>query len=54
MANITYAIPVPVYQRTDFTLKQVVVLRLHDTAARFRTGLKFSPWYKIWGELTPG
>ena len=29
--------------QTDFTPKRVVVSRLHDTAARFRTGVKFSP-----------
>ena len=27
---------------------------LHDTTARFRTGVKFSPRYKNRGELTPG
>ena len=27
---------------------------LHDTAARFCTGVKFSPQYKNRGELTPG
>ena len=27
---------------------------LHDTVARFRTGVKFSPWYKNRGGLTPG
>ena len=32
----------------------VVVSRLHDTAARFRAGVKFSPRYKNRGELTPG
>ena len=26
----------------------------NDTVARFRTGVKFSPRYKNWGELTPG
>ena len=31
IANITHALPVPVYWQTDFTLKRVVVLRLHDT-----------------------
>ena len=30
-----------------FTPKRVVVSRLHDTAARLRTGVKFSPRYKI-------
>ena len=49
-----HALPVPVYQETDFTPKRVVVSRLHDTAARFRTGVKFSPWCKNRGELTPG
>ena len=52
--NITHALPVPVYRQTDFTPKRVVVLRLHDTVARFRSGVKFSPRYKNRGELTPG
>ena len=43
IANITHALPVPVYQQTDFTPKWVLVSRLHDTVARFRTGVKFSP-----------
>ena len=54
IANITHALPVPVYRQTDFTPKRVVVSRLHDTVARFRTGVKFSPRYKNQGELTPG
>ena len=40
IANITHVLPVPVYRQTDFTPKWVVVLRLHDTVARFRTGVK--------------
>ena len=43
IANITNALPVPVYRQTDFTSKRVVVSRLHDTVARFRTGVTFSP-----------
>ena len=54
IANITHALPVPVYRQTDFTPKRVVVSRLHDTAARFRTGVKFSPRYKNRSQLTPG
>ena len=54
IANITHALPVPVYQQTDFTPKQVVVLCLHNTLARFRTGMKFSPWYKNRSEFTLG
>ena len=46
LANVTHALPVPVYRQTDFTPKRVVVSRLHDTAARFRTGVKFSPRHK--------
>ena len=46
--------PVPVYRQTDFTPKRVVVSHLHDTIARFRTGVKFLPQYKNRGELTPG
>ena len=47
-------LPVPVYRQTDFTLKRVVVLNLHDTVARFRTRVKFSPLYKNQGELIAG
>ena len=53
-ANITHALSVPVYRQTDFTPKRVNVSRLHDTAARFRTRVKFSTRYKNRGELTPG
>ena len=52
IANITHALPVPVYQQTDFTPKLVVVPRLHDTVAGFRTGVKFSPRYNNRDELT--
>ena len=34
--------------------KRVVFSRLHDTVARFRTGVTFSPRYNNRGELTPG
>ena len=54
IANITHALLVPVYQQTNFTPKWVVVPRLHDTVARFRTGVKFSPRCENRGELTPG
>ena len=54
IANITQALPVPVYQQTDFTPRQVVFLCLHDTIARFHTVVKFSPRYNNRGELTPG
>ena len=50
IANITHALPVPVYRQTDFTPKRVVVSRLHDTVARFRTGVKFSPRYENRGD----
>ena len=50
IANITHALPVPVYRQTDFTPKRVVVSRLHDTVARFRSGVKFSPRYKKRGD----
>ena len=53
IANITNALPVPVYQQTDFTPKRVVFSRLHDTVARFLTGVKFAPRYNNRGELTP-
>ena len=52
IANITNALPVPVYRKTDFTPKRVVVSRLHDTVAKFPTGVKFSPRYNNRGELT--
>ena len=41
IANITHALPVPVYRQTDFAPKWVVVSRLDDTVARFRIGVKF-------------
>ena len=50
----THPLPVPVYRQTDFTPKRLVVSSLHDTTARFRTGVKFSPWFKNRSELTPG
>ena len=54
IANITLALPVPGYRQTDFTPKWVVDSPLHDTFARFRTGVKFSPRCENRGELTPG
>ena len=54
IASITHALPIPDYRKTDFTPKRVVVSRLHDTVARFRTRVKFAPRYKNRGELTPG
>ena len=38
------------YRQTDFTPKRVVVSRLHDTVARYRTGVKFSPPYNNQGD----
>ena len=49
ITNIMHALPVPVYQQTDFT-----PFFLHDTVMGFHTGLKCSPQYNNWGELTPG
>ena len=43
IANVTNALPVPVYRQTDFKPKRVVDSRLPDTVARFRTEVKFSP-----------
>ena len=43
IANITRALPIPVYRQTDFTPKRVVVSRLHDTAVRFCTRVKSRP-----------
>ena len=53
ITNITHALPFPVYWQTDFTPKRVVISRLHDTGARFRTRVKLSPRYNNRGELTP-
>ena len=50
LVNITHALPVPVYRQTDVTSKRVVVSRLHDTAARFRSLVKFLPRYKNRGD----
>ena len=52
--NVTHVLPVPVYRQTEFTLKRVVVSRLHDTVVRFRTGVNFSPQYNNRSALTPG
>ena len=54
IANVTHALPVPVYRETDFTPKHAVVSRLRDTVVRFCTGVKFLSQYNNWGELTPG
>ena len=54
IANITHALPVPVYRQKDFTPKRVVVSCLHDAAAKFRTGVKFSFRYNNRGDITPG
>ena len=54
VANVTHALPVPVYWQTDFTPKWVVVSRLHETVARFRTRVKFSPQGENRGELRLG
>ena len=54
IANITHALPVPVYRQTDFTPKGVVVSRLHDTVARFLTRVKFSPRCENRAQLTAG
>ena len=45
-----HALPVPVHRQIDFTLKRVVVSCLHNTAARFRTVVKFSPRYNKRGD----
>ena len=49
IADIRHALPIPVYQLTDFTPKGVVVSYLHDTIARFCAGVKFSPQYNNLG-----
>ena len=43
-----------VYLQTDFTPKRVVVSRLHDTVAKARTGVEFSPRCENRGELALG
>ena len=57
ITNITHAPSLPVHLQTDITPKQVVICvvvsRLHDTGAKFCTGVKFSLWYNNHGELTP-
>ena len=53
ITNITHALPFPVYWQADFTPKRVVISPLHDTVARFCTGVKFSPPYNNRGELMP-
>ena len=53
ITNITHALPFPVYWQTDFTPKRVVISRLRDTGARFRTRVKLSSRYNNQGELTP-
>ena len=50
IANITRALPIPVYWQTNFTPKRVVISCLHDTAVRFCTRVKFLPQYKNRGE----
>ena len=54
IGNITRALPVPFHWQTDFTPQRKVVSRLHNTVARFRTGVKFSPGHNNWGELSLG
>ena len=43
IADITYTLPMLVYHQSDFTPKHVVISHLHDTVARFRAEVKFSP-----------
>ena len=43
IADITYTLPMLVYHQTDCTPKHVVISHLHDTVARFRAEMKFSP-----------
>ena len=42
------------YPFQSFTPKRGIVSRSHDTVARFRTEVKFSPQNNNRGELTPG
>ena len=54
IANIAHELLVPVYRQTNFPPERVDVSRLHDTVAKSRTGVKFSPRCDNRGELTPG
>ena len=45
IANIMHELLVPVYRQTDFQPERVDVSRLHDTVAKSRCGVKFSPRY---------
>ena len=51
--NMAHALPVPVHREVKFIPKGLVVFRLHDTAAGFRTGMKFSLRRNNRDELTP-
>ena len=50
IANITHVLPVPGHRQIEFTPKRVVVSCSHETVARFRTGVKFSPRYNNRGD----
>ena len=54
IANMRMRYPFQSTSRLIFTPKLVVVFRLHNTIARFRTGVKFSRRYNNRGEFTPG
>ena len=54
VANITHALPVPVYRQTDLTPKRVTTVSCKRETTWFCTGVKFSPRYKNRRELTPG
>ena len=54
IASITHALPFLAPLKTDSTPKRVKVARLHDTGAKFRTGVKFSLLYSNRDELTLG
>ena len=47
IANITHALPVPVYQQTDFTPDRVVVSHLHETVASDSRRHDILWWYHV-------
>ena len=54
IANMRMRYPFQSTSRLIFTPKLVIVFRLHNTIARFRTGVTLSPRYNNRGEFTPG
>ena len=53
ITTIMHALPVPVFQESEFVPKQVVVPRLHGSGIIFRTGMRLSLQYGYRDELVP-